>query len=381
MVDVTRGRARVRIRANRVHDADCGDGIDVRASGGARVRTTLAGNHLHDLRQGDGFESILAIGLQARDGATLVGRVHDNRQAGLGNDEDAGAGPEGADSEGVFINPVGPSTMRVTVARNEYRHTAGRGGFSANGLEFVSMGDGGRAHVNVRDSSFTGTPGDVLEQLALGTGAHLSMRLDRVVASASTGHGGSGIGDTLVIPGNNADCLISASGGAGNTVELVVRDSELTNCANNGLTFGSAVANGSGPTSALRLEVADTAITGNGGGNLRIGNIAGLDELRVKVERTNLSDSRGAGSSPANLTAEDLGSTGSAVIDLGGGPLGSSGGNCLDGGALAAALVRYDVHARGNWWGQPGGAGPGRSTALEGTLDDGNALSAAPPGC
>ena len=94
MVDATRGRARVRIRGNRVHDADCGDGIDVRASGRRSVRTTLAGNDVHDLRQGDGFESVLAIGLQARDRATPRRRgCTDNRQAGLGNDEDVGAGP------------------------------------------------------------------------------------------------------------------------------------------------------------------------------------------------------------------------------------------------------------------------------------------------
>jgi hypothetical protein len=381
MVDVSRGRSRVGIRGNRVHDSDCGDGIDVRSSGTANVRATILANHVSELRQGEALESVLAFGLQTRDRARLVARLDDNRQSGLGNDEDSGVGPGGADSEGIFVNPSGPSSMRVAVTRNRYTHTPGRGGFSANGLEYVAMGSGPRARLDVRDSSFTGTSGDVLEQFALGTDARLSLRLDRVVATGSTGHGGSGIGDTLIIPGNNADCLIGASGGARNRVELVVRRSTLSDCANNGLTFGSAVANGSGPTAALRLDVADSTITGNHGGNLRIGNVAGLDELAVRVERTNLSGSRGIGSSPANLTAQDLGTTGRPVIDLGGGPLGSRGGNCLGGGRLAALLLGYDVHARGNWWGRPGGSGLGRSIALGATLDAGAALDARPRGC
>jgi len=49
------------------------------------------------------------------------------------------------------------------------------------------------------------------------------MRLERVTATASTGFSGTGFGDTLVIPGNNSDCVIAASGGAGNTVDLRVR--------------------------------------------------------------------------------------------------------------------------------------------------------------
>ena len=381
MVDVARGRAKLGIRGNHVHDADCGDGIDVRASGTASVRATIAGNDVRGLRQGDDLESVLAIGLQTRERARLIARLDGNRQSGLGNDEDVGAGPSGADSEGVFINPVGPSSMRVAVTRNVYTHTPGRGGFSANGLEFVAMGDGPRALVDVRDSSFSGTPGDVIEQLALGTNARLRLRLDRVVATGSTGFSGSGFGDTVLIPGNNADCLIGASGGAGNTVDLIVRRSTLTGCANNGITFGSAVANGSGPTTALALDVSDSTITGNHGANLRIGNIADLDTLTARVQRTDLSHSGGRGSSPANLVAEDLGATGRASIDLGGGPLGSVGGNCLAGGSLAAALVGYDVSARGTWWGRPGGAGPGRVVAAGGALDDGAALAAAPATC
>ncbi len=99
------------------------------------------------------------------------------------------------------------------------------------------------------------------------------------------------------------------------------------------------------------------------------------------IERTDLGDGRNAASSPANFVAEELGSTGSARIDLGGGPLGSAGGNCLDGGSLAALLVGYSVSAQRSWWGTPGGPALGRTVAAGATLDTSNALDAAPRGC
>jgi hypothetical protein len=376
MVDAASGTTRATVRRNRVHDADCGDGIDVRASGTARVHATIAGNTVAELRQGDALESVLAIGLQTREHARMTAAVTGNRESGLGNDGDF-AGPEGADSEGVFLNPVDGSTLRATVAGNRYAHTPGRGGFSANGLEFVSMGRGARAAVTVRDSTFTGTPGDVLEQLALGTDARLSLVLEGVVARNSTGFAGTGEGNTVLIPGNNGDCLVAASGGAGNVVHTTIRRSTLTGCANNGVTFGSSVANGDGPTAELVLDLADSRITGNRGNNLRVGNVTDLDRLRVRVAGTDLADAHGTASlTPANASFEDIGSTADAIIDLGGGRLGSPGGNCLDGGSLSAALVRYDVSARHDWWG-----GPVRAAAAGGSLDADDPLASAPKGC
>ena len=78
---------------------------------------------------------------------------------------------------------------------------------------------------------------------------------------------------------------------------------------------------------------------------------------------------------------EELGSTRDATIDLGGGPLGSAGGVCLDGGQLAVALTGYDVHARNAWWGQPGGPAPGRIAAVGGELDASGPLGTEPAGC
>ncbi|MGH3474132.1 MAG: hypothetical protein ACRDOT_04380 [Aeromicrobium sp.] len=368
--------ATVRVNGNVVHDAECGDGIDVRASGTASMNATITDNDVHSLRQGKGLTSLLAIGLQARDTARLTAVVDGNTQANLGNDDDVNVGPEGADSEGVFINGVGPSRLHATVTDNRYTNERGIGGFSANGLEMVSMGKGSRVTTVVRDSSFSGSPGDVIEEGALGTDARLEMVLERVTAARSTG-----VGNTVVLPFNNGDCMLAGSLGARNDVRLTVRESVFRDCSNNGLSLGSNVVNGSGPTKNLSLEVDRSTITGNRGGNLGIRNFTKLDSLSVKVQRSNLAGSRSIGSAVADFSAEDLGRTTTSVIDIGGGALASAGGNCLRGGLLAANIVRYRVSAKGNWWGRPGGPGPLRTFTLGGRLDTSQPLSTAPPYC
>ncbi|MGH2952779.1 MAG: hypothetical protein ACRDK9_02000 [Solirubrobacterales bacterium] len=378
MVDAARGKRRLRVVGNRVHHADCGDGIDVRASGRARVRAEIDRNVVTDLRQGEAFESVLAIGLQTRDRSRLVATLDRNRQVNLGNEEDPGVLVLGADSEGVFANLDGPSRMRVTVTRNRYENPRELGGFSANGVEMVNMGDGARARMTIRDSSFTATPGDILELLNFGAGGRLTMTLKRVTASRSVG-----FGNTVVIPGNNGDCLLVGNGAAGGDLSATVRDSELTNCANNGITIGSnVVQGGDGPAAAMRLDVDRSEVSGNRGSNLLAGAFNELGHLDVKIEDSDLSDSRGApGIGVANVAFEDLGNTASSRIDLGGGALGSRGGNCLEGGPLAANVLGYDVSAESNWWGAEGGPGPGRTVTAGGSLDTDPSLSAPAPSC
>jgi hypothetical protein len=149
----------------------------------------------------------------------------------------------------------------------------------------------------------------------------------------------------------------------------------------NGLSLGSNVVNGRGPTRNLSLDVDRSVITGNRGGNLGIRNFTGLDALSVRVQRTDLAGSTSLGSAVADLAVEDLGTTWTSTVDLGGGPLGSTGGNCLRGGLLAADVVRCAVWARGSWWGAPGGPGLLRTLALGGTLDSGESLGQPPEWC
>ncbi len=377
MVDgATRTGGTALISGNHVHDAECGDGIDVRTWGTASYRVTISDNDVHGLRQGENLKSVLAIGLQARDTSRLEGLVSGNRQSDLGNPDELNFAIEGADSEGVFLNGVGPATLTAVVEDNHYTNEDGVGGFSANGLEAVTMGDGSRLSVVVRDSYFSGSPGDVIEEGALGTNARIDMRLERVTAERSTG-----IGDTFLLPFNNGDCVLAGSLGAGNDVRLTVRDSVLRNCRNNGLAIGSNVVNGTGPTANISLDVDRTSITGNRGGNLGIRNFTGLRNLSIKVQRSNLAHSPGLGSSLADVTFENFGSTGTSRIDLGGGAFGSLGGNCLRTGLLVMNVIRYAVVARKQWWGRAAGAEIRSTTVLGGSLDKSNPLATRPTWC
>lgn len=355
------------IAGNVVHDADCGDGIDVRAWGTARYRVTIARNDVHHLRQGAVLKSVLAIGVQARDTSHLRARIVGNRQADLGNPDDVNLGPEGADSEGVFVNGVGPSLVKAVVERNVYTNADGVGGFSANGLEAVTMGEGSRLSVVVRDSSFSGSPGDVIEEGALGTDARLRMRLERVVAERSTG-----IGNTYLLPFNNGDCVLAGSLGARNDVGLVVRDSVLRDCASNGLAVGSNVVNGRGPTTRVSVDVARSTITGNAGSNLGVRNFTRLGTLLVRVRDSNLAGSTGLGASLGDVAVEELGGTGVAEIELT--------GSCV-GPVLGMDVVRYDAVARGNWWGRATGPGPLTTAVVGGRLDTSAPLRTRPRWC
>ena len=364
------------ISHNRIHDAECGDGIDVRLSGEAEGSVVIRDNDVRLLRQGPEFQSLLAIGIQARGTAVVRATIVGNVQADLGNADDPNLVTAGADSEGVFLNAVGPASLDAFVAENDYTNDRGLGGFSANGLEMVSMGSGARMNAVVKDSAFSGSPGDVIEHGALGTDAVLTMRLEQVVAERSTG-----VGNTVVLPFNNGDCVLAGSLGARNIVRLVVRRSVLRGCANNGLSLGSNVVNGTGPTTEVSADIRDSVITGNRGGNIGIRNFTDLGRLRFRLERTDLQRSSSLGSSLADFSAEDLGTTTRHTIDIGGGRLDSAGENCLRGGLLAASILRYQVSARRNWWDQPGGPAPSRTLVVLGELDTADPLASAPAAC
>ena len=131
MVDQTRTRTSVRIDRNAVHDADCADGIDVRASGTANVKVRVDHNKLTRLKQDVTKESILAIGMQTTDTARLTAEVNRNRETYIGTASEHDFGE--ADSEGLFANGAGRSKLVERVDRNTFAH--GLGHISANCFE------------------------------------------------------------------------------------------------------------------------------------------------------------------------------------------------------------------------------------------------------
>jgi hypothetical protein len=223
--------------------------------------------------------------------------------------------------------------------------------------------------MRIANSSFSNGPGDLLEAINFGTNATMSLDLEHVTVSRSTG-----LGNTYVIPGNNGDCLVVGETGAGDSTSLRMRHTKLTDCVNNGLTLASGVSNGSqGPARSLSVDIDHSQITGNHGDNLRVATETGLTSLSGRVQNTNL-----AHAGLIDVGLERLaGRTAVATLDFGGGPLGSIGHNCIYSGLLAAESLLYHAHAAHNWWGQPGGPGP-TTVALAGKLDISPVLSSRP---
>jgi hypothetical protein len=81
---------------------------------------------------------------------------------------------------------------------------------------------------------------------------------------------------------------------------------------------------------------------------------------------------------------QPTGTTVSAVIDLGGGTLGSDGRNCIFGGAIYdLEATQYNVAAENNWWGSARGPLPGKvvESVAGYNIDTSKPLRRAPPAC
>jgi len=123
MIDESHTIARISVRGNRVHDARCADGIDIRASGTARVTAAVRHNTLTHLTQDPSKQSELAIGMQTLGHARLAAHIDGNSESYIGT---ATVGDSGdSDSEGVFGNSAGHSHLIENIDRNTFAHGLG----------------------------------------------------------------------------------------------------------------------------------------------------------------------------------------------------------------------------------------------------------------
>ncbi|MGZ4741912.1 MAG: hypothetical protein ACXVYS_01760 [Oryzihumus sp.] len=367
MLDASTVSGSVTISQNRVHDAACGDGIDLRLSGTAKLTASIAHNTVNNLNNGGDHQSVLAIGAQTSNSASLTANLSYNSESYVGGLE--------SDSEGFFGYPSDTSHLTMSVDHNTFAHGVGGigpNGRSANGMEFVILSGAPTASMSITNSSFYDTSGDLMEELNWGVNSTMHLSLANVTASHSTG-----AGDSTALPFNNGDCLLESSAGSGTTTTLSATGTHLSDCANNGLTVHNNVVNGSGPAANLAFDVRSSSIHGNRGDNLKVTNLTGLTKLTGRTEGTNLTSATGT-----DIAFQQSGTTGSTALDLGGGALGSAGGNCITGGGVADAQTNgFTVQAAHNWWGSPTGPGTGRVIAVNGTITTSPNLSAAPTSC
>ncbi len=375
MMRPTYGSGSFTIRNNAVHDARCGDGIDVVLSNAAQFHADIIGNTVSNLQQGPIthlFLSVLAIGLQTRGDAQLDADINDNVEHDIGS---LNFTPERADSEGLFFNPVDATTMTARVNNNTFLH--GIGGFSANGMEFVSMGKGATATVAISNSTFTDVPGDILELLSLGSNATLKLTLDKVTATHSTG-GPLATLTGLVASANVGNCLAVANSDGGNALTLGINNSEFSDCFHDALSITSNDLPNSDKVKLIDFEISNSRFTTSQGSAFNLINLAPLAQLRGKV-----SNSVFSGNKDVNLTFENGNSMIDAIsLDFGGGAEHSAGGNCIvDGGKGAASTQKLDVALQHNWWGQSSGPAAKDISATGGTLDTSAPLASAPGIC
>lgn len=374
LVDANSGSGTVTITDNYVHDGACGNGIDLRIRQTADYQAEISRNFVTQLKKGPGGETqelhlVHAITTQITNTARLTAYSADNVQTFIG-------GP-GADCEGLFMNLSGSGYATWLIERNVFEH--GIGGFSCNGVEAVISNGPAHGEMRIRDSRFIDNPGDMIQQDNLGTGSTLLLELDRIEVRDTSERPGDAAAQPL--PFNLGECILAGSTGTGNITVLRVRDSDFSNC-NSGLTLLSGITalNGTGPDGLMDVEVLRSRFRRNAYGNFQFAAITPLRELRLKVEDSDLGI---AGDTTLSLRAIDIGQVETALIDFGGGALGSRGGNCIYGGE------RLDVLSQGlaaalhnNWWGQAGGPQAAKlSESQPGLLDIQSPLSRAPVIC
>ncbi|MCQ4083912.1 hypothetical protein NGB36_25815 [Streptomyces sp. RB6PN25] len=362
--DLLAASGTVSINGNFVHDAACGDGIDLHTAGIADIHAVVADNTLTRVSNGGDQTTVGAIGIGTLNKSRLTADLDRNTQTYIGT--------TGSDSEGIYAFVGETSRMSVAVDHNDFAH--GIGNDSANGIEYSVLGRNNEASMTVTDSRFHDVPGDMLEENNLGVNSTMSLTLDHVTVSHTTGAGSTGD-----LPYNNGDCLLALNGASGTTTRTDITHSRLTDCAHNGLTEFSNVVNGSGPAGELAFTVDGSTLRDNKLYNLRVNNLTGLTRLPGKVQDTDLSHGQNVNTS----FDQQPGVTANPALDLGGGTLGSHGRNCLDhaGSQVAVEVTDFDVFAQHDWWGRPGGPGPGQIVTNGGSVSTEPALNRPPRNC
>jgi hypothetical protein len=372
MVDATRAGTNVVIDGNRIHDADCADGIDIRASGTARATARIERNVLTGLHQGPGQESLEGIGLQTTGTSRLTADVSGDIETDMGA-ASPGSGNAGlVNSDALFANSAGRSSLTAHLNRDVVVHDLG--GFSSNGMELVSSNGGPRMSMTITGSTFRDITGDILEAVNLSRDAIMKLAVNHVTAAHSEFIAGPAFHQ--VEPGDDGDCLFELAAGAASSTAVKLTNSLLTGCVTDGLEVASVVADGIGPVTKLGFDVRNSRITGNALSNLRVATSSPVSQLDGRIQSTDLSGM--PGSTPIILENIDTSGITHERLDFGGGPLGSAGGNCIYGGGLLdLADVRDNVWARHDWLGPPS---PGRLLAIGGNIDSAGALAHPPPG-
>ncbi len=319
-------------------------------------------------------------------GTQVTGSSH-MRATLVGNTE-ANTGSPGANMDSLFVDPAESGTLTETIDQNVYMN--GIGGASTNGFEYIVSNGNGTSSVTISNSYFENNPGDMLQELNFaGEAAKATLILDNVTVVQTTIDRGNPAyampPGTLTGATNTGDCLDIVSNGFNDTTNFQMIDSSFTACDNNGIEVLSNQATGNGPAGnihTIAMDIRNSQSSGAQFYNLWVNVLSPQTNLSVKVQDTDLSLSKSGVAAAFDL--QPTRTTTNYAIDLGDGTLGSSGGNCIFGGAIYnLEATGYNVFAEHDWWGTPIGppAGTLHESKVGYTIKDGSPLKHAPPAC
>ena len=380
LLDTDSGSSSIAVSNNYVHDGACGDGIDIRGMNTGDVTAQVTSNYITRLVQCSKVGTIEGIGTQ------VTGTSH--LRATLAGNTEANTGSPGANMDSLFVDPAESGTLTETIDQNVYMN--GIGGASTNGFEYIVSNGDGTSSVTISNSYFENNPGDMLQELNFaGEAAKATLILDNVTVVQTTIDRGNPAyalpPGTLTGATNTGDCLDIVSNGVNDTTNFQMIDSSFTACDNNGIEVLSNQATGNGPAGnihTIAMDIRNSQSSGAQFYNLWVNVVSPLTNLSVKVQDSDLSLSKSGVAAAFDL--QPTGTTKNYAIDLGGGTLGSSGGNCIFGGVIYnLEATGYNVFAKHNWWGTPSGppAGTVHESKAGFTINDSSPLRTAPPAC
>jgi len=378
LIDAANVSTTLSIANNYLHDGMCGDGIDIRGMNTGDIGVQVTYNFITRLVQCGSVSAIQGISTQVTGSSRLRATLFGNTQADNGS--------PGANMDRLFVNPAESGTLVETIDHNV--DITGIGGASTNGFEYILSNGDANSHVTISNSYFRNNPGDMLEEFNYGAGSTTTLVLDNVTVEDTTISGGvppyANPPGSAAITGNLGECLAISADGANDTTVLLMTDSSFTGCDNNGIqvTGNHASGNGVGDLHTIVINIDNSTINGSRFYNLWVNDLTPLTNLKVRVQDSDLSASS-SGVAVA-FDQQPTGATASAVIDLGGGALGSNGENCIFGGAIYdLEATRYNVAAENNWWGSARGPRPGKvvETVPGYKIDVSEPLRHAPPAC
>jgi hypothetical protein len=380
LLDTASGSSSVVVSNNYIHDGACGDGIDIRGMNTGDVTAQVTSNYITRLVQCSSVGTIEGIGTQ------VTGTSH-MRAMLVGNTE-ANTGSPGANMDSLFVDPAESGSLTETIDQNVYMN--GIGGASTNGFEYIVSNGDGTSSVTISNSYFENNPGDMLQELNFaGEAAKATLILDNVTVVQTTIDRGNPAyampPGTLTGATNTGDCLDIVSNGFNDTTIFQMIDSSFTGCDNNGIEVLSNQATGNGPAGnihTIAMDIRNSTSSGAQFYNLWVNIVSPLTNLSVKVQDTNLSFSESGVAAAFDL--QPTGATTNYTIDLGGGTLGSMGGNCIFGSPIYnLEATGYNVFAEHNWWGTPSGppSGSVHESTAGFTIDASKFLQRPPPVC